>query len=140
MQKYTNKKDAGVFVKTLFVILCLTFVCQMQSAIAKTKSDNKKHAVLKKTAEKKRATKTKSNKNAVTSNKSSDIDNTQFYFLTDASTKEVLLEKNADLRISPSSMTKVMTAYVIFDQINRGKLTLQSQYLLQLHCIFYSVI
>jgi D-alanyl-D-alanine carboxypeptidase (penicillin-binding protein 5/6) len=51
----------------------------------------------------------------------------QFYFLIDADTKEVLLSKNADARIAPSSMTKIMTAYVVFDQIQKGKISLNSQ-------------
>ena len=48
----------------------------------------------------------------------------QYYFLIDADTKEVLLSKNADDRIAPSSMTKIMTAYVVFDQIAQGKITM----------------
>jgi D-alanyl-D-alanine carboxypeptidase (penicillin-binding protein 5/6) len=51
----------------------------------------------------------------------------QFYFLIDADTKEVLLEKNADVRIAPSSMTKIMTAYVVFNQVKKGYINLQSQ-------------
>lgn len=51
----------------------------------------------------------------------------QFYFLIDADTKEVLLSKNADARIAPSSMTKLMTAYVVFDQVRKGKITFESQ-------------
>ena len=54
----------------------------------------------------------------------------QFYFLIDADTKEVFLSKNADARIAPSSMTKIMTAYVVFDQIQRGKISLNSQCLI----------
>ena len=54
----------------------------------------------------------------------------QFYFLIDADTKEVLLSKNADARIPPSSMTKIMTAYVVFDQIQKGKISLNSQCLI----------
>jgi D-alanyl-D-alanine carboxypeptidase (penicillin-binding protein 5/6) len=54
----------------------------------------------------------------------------QFYFLIDADTKEVLLSKNADVRISPSSMTKMMTAYVVFDQIKKGRVSLTNQCLI----------
>lgn len=56
-----------------------------------------------------------------------DLDDAQFYFLIDAQTKEILLSKNADVQIAPSSMTKVMTAYVIFDQIKKGNLKLTNQ-------------
>ncbi len=51
----------------------------------------------------------------------------QFYFLLDADTKEVLLAKNPDSRIPPSSMTKVMTAYVVFDQVKKGRIRLDNQ-------------
>ncbi len=51
----------------------------------------------------------------------------QFYFLIDADTKEVLLSKNADVQIAPSSMTKLMTAYVVFDQIQKGRIGFDSQ-------------
>lgn len=50
-----------------------------------------------------------------------------YYFLIDADTKEVLLSKNADLPIPPSSMTKVMTAYVVFDLVKQGKVELDNQ-------------
>ncbi len=51
----------------------------------------------------------------------------QFYFLVDADTNEVLLSKNADLRIAPSSMTKIMTAYVVFSQIQKGNINFNKQ-------------
>ncbi len=54
----------------------------------------------------------------------------QFYFLIDADTKEVLLSKNADIRIPPSSMTKLMTAYVVFNQVKKGKISLTNQCLI----------
>jgi D-alanyl-D-alanine carboxypeptidase (penicillin-binding protein 5/6) len=54
----------------------------------------------------------------------------QFYFLIDADTKEVLLSKNADMRIPPSSMTKLMTAYVVFDQIKKGRLSFDNKCLI----------
>jgi D-alanyl-D-alanine carboxypeptidase (penicillin-binding protein 5/6) len=54
----------------------------------------------------------------------------QFYFLIDADTKEVLLSRNADTRMAPSSMTKLMTAYVVFDQIKKGKVAFDNQCLI----------
>jgi len=53
-----------------------------------------------------------------------------YYFLIDADTKEVLLSKNADIPIPPSSMTKMMTAYVVFDLIKQGKISLDNQCLI----------
>jgi D-alanyl-D-alanine carboxypeptidase (penicillin-binding protein 5/6) len=54
----------------------------------------------------------------------------QFYFLIDADTKEVLLSKNADARVAPSSMTKLMTAYIVFEQIKKGNISLKDQCLI----------
>lgn len=53
-----------------------------------------------------------------------------YYFLMDHDTKEVLLQRNADVRLAPSSMTKIMTAYVLFDQISQGRLNLTNQCLI----------
>ncbi|MBP7709676.1 MAG: D-alanyl-D-alanine carboxypeptidase [Rickettsiales bacterium] len=58
------------------------------------------------------------------------LQDAQFYFLMDADTKEVLLAKNADVRIPPSSMTKMMTAYVVFDQVKKGRISLHNQCLI----------
>lgn len=41
----------------------------------------------------------------------------------DASTGRVLFEKNADTKFYPGSMTKVMTAYIIFEEIYRGNIS-----------------
>lgn len=51
----------------------------------------------------------------------------QYYFLMDIDNKEILLSKNADEKISPSSMTKLMTAYVVFDQIKNGIVRLDNR-------------
>lgn len=59
-----------------------------------------------------------------------DVKDLQFYFLIDADTKEVLLSKNPDIPAPPSSMTKMMTAYVVFDQITKGHLSLENQCLI----------
>ena len=43
----------------------------------------------------------------------------------DYNTNEVLFEKNSDSKISPASLTKIMTVYVVFDRINNSSLTTQ---------------
>jgi D-alanyl-D-alanine carboxypeptidase (penicillin-binding protein 5/6) len=58
------------------------------------------------------------------------LSDAQYYFLIDADSKEVLLSKNADTRMAPSSMTKLMTALVVFDQIKKGKISLNNQCLI----------
>jgi len=45
-------------------------------------------------------------------------------FIIDADTEQVLLEKNADERMPPSSMSKLMTMYVVFDYLKQGRLRL----------------
>jgi D-alanyl-D-alanine carboxypeptidase (penicillin-binding protein 5/6) len=44
--------------------------------------------------------------------------------LLDMSTDTVLFEKNADERMTPSSMSKIMTVYMVFDRIRQGRLSL----------------
>lgn len=58
------------------------------------------------------------------------IEESSYYFLIDADSKEVLLSRNADLRMAPSSMTKLMTALVVFDQVKKGKVSLDNQCLI----------
>lgn len=48
-------------------------------------------------------------------------------FMMDADTGAVLLEKNADERMPPSSMSKLMTMYVVFDLLKKGRLRLDQQ-------------
>ncbi|MGL4824761.1 MAG: D-alanyl-D-alanine carboxypeptidase family protein, partial [Alphaproteobacteria bacterium] len=48
--------------------------------------------------------------------------------LIDLSTATVLYEKNADAQMVPSSMTKILTAYVLFDFLKQGKLKLSDTY------------
>ncbi|MEP3224559.1 MAG: D-alanyl-D-alanine carboxypeptidase family protein [Parasphingorhabdus sp.] len=52
-------------------------------------------------------------------------------YMTDLSSGAVLFEKNADKRIPPASMAKMMTVYVAFDQIEKGKLTLDQKVKIQ---------
>ncbi|MFP5517405.1 MAG: D-alanyl-D-alanine carboxypeptidase family protein [Alphaproteobacteria bacterium] len=46
--------------------------------------------------------------------------------LLDLTSNTVLFEKNADERMAPSSMSKIMTAYLTFEAIKAGRLTLES--------------
>ncbi|MDA0902085.1 MAG: D-alanyl-D-alanine carboxypeptidase [Proteobacteria bacterium] len=59
-----------------------------------------------------------------------DIESANYLLIVDQDSKEVLLEKNADVRIAPSSMTKLMTAYVVFEKIKSGKISLTNQCLI----------
>jgi serine-type D-Ala-D-Ala carboxypeptidase (penicillin-binding protein 5/6) len=48
-------------------------------------------------------------------------------FLVDFDTGAVLLDKNADELMPPSSMSKLMTAYLVFDRIDDGRLNLDDK-------------
>ncbi len=45
----------------------------------------------------------------------------------DFDTKEVLFEKNADTRNYPASLTKIMTLYIVFDYVRKGKLSYEEE-------------
>ncbi|MCK5717714.1 MAG: D-alanyl-D-alanine carboxypeptidase [Thiomargarita sp.] len=46
------------------------------------------------------------------------------YILQDFHSGQVLMERNADKRINPASLTKLMTAYLVFEQLKTGKVRL----------------
>lgn len=48
--------------------------------------------------------------------------------LMDAGTGYVMLNKNADIPMPPASMSKLMTAYMIFDALKRGEITLDTEF------------
>ena len=43
----------------------------------------------------------------------------------DFNTNEILYEKNADQKVAPASMTKIMTVYAAFDRINKTDLSME---------------
>lgn len=49
-------------------------------------------------------------------------------YMVDLSSGAVLFDKQADLKIPPASMAKMMTAYVVFDMIKQRKVRLDTQY------------
>lgn len=58
------------------------------------------------------------------------LENASYYLLIDADTSEILKSRNINEKISPSSMTKLMTAYVVFDQVKKGNVNLQNRCLI----------
>lgn len=50
------------------------------------------------------------------------------YVLMDARTGQILAQKDPNLRISPGSITKLMTAYIVFEEIYAGHLSLGQQF------------
>ena len=49
------------------------------------------------------------------------------YLFYDAQSGQILTSKNPDARIEPASLTKLMTAYLTFDALKNGRLTLDQQ-------------
>lgn len=47
------------------------------------------------------------------------------YFLLDVTSQQVLAERDADARVDPASLTKLMTAYVVFTALKEKRLTLE---------------
>jgi D-alanyl-D-alanine carboxypeptidase (penicillin-binding protein 5/6) len=47
------------------------------------------------------------------------------YILVDFNSGRVLVENNADQRVEPASITKLMTAYVVFQELDQGNITLE---------------
>jgi serine-type D-Ala-D-Ala carboxypeptidase (penicillin-binding protein 5/6) len=49
------------------------------------------------------------------------------YHMIDFHSGEVLASKNADLKLAPASMTKIMTALIVFREVNQGNLNLDEK-------------
>ena len=47
------------------------------------------------------------------------------YLLVDFNSGRILVEHNADMRVEPASITKLMTAYVVFSELDQGNITLE---------------
>ena len=43
----------------------------------------------------------------------------------DFNSNRILVEQNADMRVEPASITKLMTAYVVFNELDEGNITLE---------------
>ena len=56
--------------------------------------------------------------------------NSSSYILMEASTNTVIAEFNSDNQIAPASMTKVMSGYVIADQVANGSISLDDKVLI----------
>ncbi len=48
--------------------------------------------------------------------------NAKSYILKDFHSNQILAQKNAHLRVEPASITKMMTAYVVFNELAQGRL------------------
>ena len=49
------------------------------------------------------------------------------YMLMDFNSGQVLAEENMNQRLEPASLTKIMTAYVVFSELNNGQIRLEDE-------------
>ena len=49
---------------------------------------------------------------------------TEGHILLDAATGTVIVEENAEMRLPPASLTKIMTSYIIASEIQQGRISL----------------
>jgi D-alanyl-D-alanine carboxypeptidase (penicillin-binding protein 5/6) len=54
--------------------------------------------------------------------------NAKYVILMDYDTDEILYQKNINDITAPSSMTKMMTAYVIFDMLENGEININDKF------------
>lgn len=52
----------------------------------------------------------------------------EYALLMDADTGYVMLDKKADVRMAPASMSKLMTAYMVFDALKNGQISLDDEF------------
>lgn len=51
--------------------------------------------------------------------------NARSWMLVDATSNQILASNNADARVEPASLTKLMTAYLVFDALQTKKITME---------------
>ena len=60
--------------------------------------------------------------------------NASNYILIDSISGRILAENGADERIEPASITKIMTGYIVVDQIAKGFINLEDEVLISENC------
>ena len=60
--------------------------------------------------------------------------NAQYFILKDAVSGRILAEQGADERVAPASITKIMTGYVVVDQIDKGFISADEEVFISENC------
>ena len=60
--------------------------------------------------------------------------NAQYFILKDAVSGRILAEQGADERVAPASITKIMTGYVVADQIDKGFISADEEVFISENC------
>ena len=55
------------------------------------------------------------------------ISNAKYAYLVDFDSGQTIFNKNGDEKMVPSSMTKIMTAYIVFEKLQNGSLKLSDK-------------
>ena len=58
----------------------------------------------------------------------------QYFILKDAVSGRILAEQGADERVAPASITKIMTGYVVADQIDKGFISADEEVFISENC------
>ena len=53
----------------------------------------------------------------------------KFAIIMDFDTENILLDKEANSRIYPASMSKLMTLYILFEELSQGSISMESEFL-----------
>lgn len=56
--------------------------------------------------------------------------NSEYAFLLDYKTDQILFEKNSNKKIFPASMSKLMTLYVLFDYLDKGVVNMTDEFII----------
>ena len=56
--------------------------------------------------------------------------NSEYAFLLDYKTDQILFEKNSNKKIFPASMSKLMTLYVLFDYLDKGVVNMTDEFMI----------
>jgi D-alanyl-D-alanine carboxypeptidase (penicillin-binding protein 5/6) len=56
--------------------------------------------------------------------------NAKYAILMDATTKHIIFSKNPDTQMKPSSMSKLMTLYVLFEKLNNKEISLSDKFII----------
>ncbi|HCP18065.1 MAG TPA: D-alanyl-D-alanine carboxypeptidase [Alphaproteobacteria bacterium] len=57
------------------------------------------------------------------------VTSSEYVMIMDHDTGDTLYEKNADLPMKPASMAKIMTVYLLFEQLKRGDLAMSDEFI-----------
>ena len=60
--------------------------------------------------------------------------NSENYILIDSTTERILAEKGSEVRVEPASLIKIMTGYVVSDQISEGFITYDDKVIISENC------